>query len=126
MPSYIVSELDIIPFFEGFCHQSFIKQCQKNSIVAAIFSYCHIVPFLFFIYLLFICEVWTQLVYKLLRCSVVNKSFRWTDRRMKVQADLYPLKSQYQPTRKAFVYKIQVNPIHTNLKYGNYYDFVDR
>ena len=23
-----------------------------------------------------------------------------------------------------FVYKIQVNPIHTILKYGNYYDFI--
>ena len=36
------------------------------------------------------------------------------------------LKSQYRPTRKVFVYKIQVNPIHTILKYGNYYDFMDR
>ena len=25
-----------------------------------------------------------------------------------------------------FVYKIQVNPIHTILKYGEYYDFMDR
>ena len=25
-----------------------------------------------------------------------------------------------------FVYKIQVNPIHTILKYGDYYDFMDR
>ena len=33
------------------------------------------------------------------------------------------LKSQYWPTRKVFVYKIQVNPIHTILKYGIYYDF---
>ena len=24
-----------------------------------------------------------------------------------------------------FVYKIQVNPIHTILKYGDYYDFMD-
>ena len=28
-------------------------------------------------------------------------------------------------TRKVFVYKIQENPIHTILKYGNYYDFMD-
>ena len=39
---------------------------------------------------------------------------------------LYSLKSQSQPTRKVFVYKIQVNPIHTTLKYGDYYDFMDR
>ena len=25
-----------------------------------------------------------------------------------------------------FFYKIQVNPIHTILKYGDYYDFMDR
>ena len=35
-------------------------------------------------------------------------------------------KSQLRPTRKVFVYKIQVNPIHTILKYGEYYAFVDR
>ena len=29
------------------------------------------------------------------------------------------LKSQYRPTRKMFVSKIQVNPIHTILKYGD-------
>ena len=29
-------------------------------------------------------------------------------------------------TRKVFVYKIQVNPIHTILKYGDYYDIMDR
>ena len=28
--------------------------------------------------------------------------------------------------KKEFVYKIQVNPIHTILKYGYYYDFMDR
>ena len=28
------------------------------------------------------------------------------------------------PTRTMFVYKIQVNPIHTILKYGIYYDFM--
>ena len=39
---------------------------------------------------------------------------------------MYTLKSQLRPTRKVFVYKIQVNPIHTVLKYGNYYDFMDR
>ena len=33
------------------------------------------------------------------------------------------LKSQKRPPRKVFVYKIQVNPIHTILKYGDYYDF---
>ena len=27
---------------------------------------------------------------------------------------------------KMFVYKTQVNPIHTILKYGDYYDFMDR
>ena len=27
-----------------------------------------------------------------------------------------------RPTRKVFVYKIQVNPIHTILKYGHYND----
>ena len=26
----------------------------------------------------------------------------------------------------AIVYKIQLNPIHTILKYGTYYDFMDR
>ena len=36
------------------------------------------------------------------------------------------LKSQQRPTRQVFVYKIQVNPIHTILKYGNYYDFMGR
>ena len=36
------------------------------------------------------------------------------------------LKSQLRPTRKVFVNKIQVNPVHTILKYGNYYDFMDR
>ena len=30
------------------------------------------------------------------------------------------------PTSKVFVYKIQVNPIDTNLKYVDYYDFMDR
>ena len=33
------------------------------------------------------------------------------------------IKSQQRPTVKIFVYKIHVNPI---LKYGNYYDFMDR
>ena len=32
------------------------------------------------------------------------------------------LKSQLRSTRKVFVYKIQVNPIHTILKYGDYHD----
>ena len=38
------------------------------------------------------------------------------------------LKSQYcgGQLEKVFVYKIQVNPIHTILKYGDYYDFIDR
>ena len=36
------------------------------------------------------------------------------------------LKSQQRPTGKVLVYKIQVNPIHTILKYGDYYDFMDR
>ena len=36
------------------------------------------------------------------------------------------LKSHLRPTRKVFVYKIQVNPIHTILKYCDYYDFMDR
>ena len=35
------------------------------------------------------------------------------------------LKSQYWPTGTMFVYKIQVNPIHTILKYGDYNDFKD-
>ena len=30
------------------------------------------------------------------------------------------------PTRKMIVYKIQVNPIHAILKYGDCYDFMDR
>ena len=29
-------------------------------------------------------------------------------------------------SRMMFVYKIQVNPIHTILKYGDSYDFMDR
>ena len=32
------------------------------------------------------------------------------------------LTSQWRPTRTMFVYKIQINPIHTILKYGKYYD----
>ena len=36
------------------------------------------------------------------------------------------LKSQLRPSRTMFVYKMQVNPIHTILKYGDYYDFMDR
>ena len=36
------------------------------------------------------------------------------------------LKSQKLPSRMMFVYKIQVNPIHTILKYDIYYDFMDR
>ena len=39
---------------------------------------------------------------------------------------IFRLKSQQRPTRKVFFYKIQVNPIHTILKYGDYYDFMDR
>ena len=36
------------------------------------------------------------------------------------------LKSQERPSRTKFVYKIQVNPIHTILKYGVYDDFINR
>ena len=36
------------------------------------------------------------------------------------------LKSQLRPTGKVFVYKIQVNSIHTIVKYGIFYDFMDR
>ena len=36
------------------------------------------------------------------------------------------LKTQKRPSRKMFVFKIQVDPIHTILKYGIYYDFMDR
>ena len=36
------------------------------------------------------------------------------------------LKCQKRPTVKMFVYKIKVNPIHTVLKCGDCYDFVDR
>ena len=36
------------------------------------------------------------------------------------------IKVPIAPTGKVFVYKIQVNPIHTIIKYGNYYDFMDR
>ena len=36
------------------------------------------------------------------------------------------LKVPMAATRKVFVYKIQENPIHTILKYGDYYDFMDR
>ena len=43
-----------------------------------------------------------------------------------VQMTVTSLKSQLRPTRKVFVYKIQVNLIHTILKYGNYYDLMDR
>ena len=35
------------------------------------------------------------------------------------------LESQQRPTRKVFVYKIQVHPVHTILKYGDYYDYMD-
>ena len=34
------------------------------------------------------------------------------------------LKSKYRPSRTMFVYEIQVNPIHTILKYGDFYDFI--
>ena len=40
--------------------------------------------------------------------------------------DITNLKSQKRPTVNVFVYKIQVNPIHTILKYGGYYDFMGR
>ena len=36
------------------------------------------------------------------------------------------IKFQTAPTIKVFVYKIQVNPNNTILKYGDYYDFMDR
>ena len=36
------------------------------------------------------------------------------------------LKSQERPSITMFVYKIQVNPIHTILKYDDYSDFMDR
>ena len=36
------------------------------------------------------------------------------------------LKSQKRPSRWMFVYKIQLNPIHTIVKYGIYYDFMDK
>ena len=44
---------------------------------------------------------------------------------VKYECKIY-LKSQQRPTIKVFVYKIQENPIHTILKYGDYYDFLDR
>ena len=37
-----------------------------------------------------------------------------------------PVECVKVPTRMVFVYKIQVNPIHTILKYGDYYDLMDR
>ena len=40
--------------------------------------------------------------------------------------DIGGIKSQQRPTRKVSVNKIQVNAIHTVLKYGDYYDFMDR
>ena len=36
------------------------------------------------------------------------------------------LKIPIAATKKEFVYKIKVNPIHTVLKYGDYHDFMDR
>ena len=36
------------------------------------------------------------------------------------------LMSQQRPTRKMFIYKIQVNLIHIILKYGDYYDFMEK
>ena len=36
------------------------------------------------------------------------------------------LKVPIAANKKEFVYKIQVNPIHTILKYGDYHDFKDR
>ena len=38
----------------------------------------------------------------------------------------FRLKSPYRPAIQVFVYKIQVNPIHTILNYGDCYDFIDR
>ena len=36
------------------------------------------------------------------------------------------LKSYKGPTKKVFIYKIQVNPIHTILKDGIFYNFMHR
>ena len=36
------------------------------------------------------------------------------------------LKAPIAANKKEFVYKIEVNPIHTILKYGDYHDFMDR
>ena len=47
-------------------------------------------------------------------------------RTIKVYKIIFSLKSQQRPTVKMFVYKIQVNPIHTILKYGDRYDFKER
>ena len=47
-------------------------------------------------------------------CSTLNKRLA-----QKINGEL-------KSSRKVFVYKIQVNPIHTILKYGIYYDFMDR
>ena len=55
--------------------------------------------------------------------SLTNKI--WTKLNFK-RAMWEILKSQKRPTRKVFVYKIKVNLIHTILKYGDYYDFMDR
>ena len=40
--------------------------------------------------------------------------------------EVLDLKSQKRPTGKMFGYKIQVKPMHTILKYGDYYDFMGR
>ena len=72
---------------------------------------------------------WKQ-VYIIILCALLNK----VAMNMRVSRFLltglldgvYSLKSQWRPTRKVFVYKIQVNPIHTILNYGNYYDFINR
>ena len=36
------------------------------------------------------------------------------------------LKVPIAVNKKEFVYKVKVSPIHTILKYGDYYEFMDR
>ena len=63
-------------------------------------------------YVVIVADVFSSSLYTLSQCTLYIKLHAY-------------LKSQKRPTKTMFVYKIQANPIHTILKYGNYNDFMD-
>ena len=66
------------------------------------------------------------LIFKLDRRTIIPDNTAPTTFKQTKKYNSWELKSELGPTRMMFVYKIQVNPIHTILKYGIYYDFMDR